>query len=156
MSCSWIIEAMKSWIYSILFCRCIGRLILILKFKNRISQTPAIERLNRKDLRSFQLNANGYNELQPELGTVSSLSITLKRSGKVMRKIEGAPALHTRSFRPPELQPTDRFGIYNHKAIKAAELVYIFKPMLHLSSCAIFGYKSWKSYALSMFLDLYR
>jgi len=101
-------------------------------------------------------NAAGYEEVQPELGLISSLTIKLKRSGKVMRKIEGAPSLHTRSFRPPELQPTDRFGVYNHKAIKTAELVYIFKPMLHLSSCALFGYKSWKSYALSMFLDLYR
>lgn len=139
--------------------RCIGRLILILKFKNRISQTPAIERLNRKDLRTYQMNGTAgiYNELQPEQqGFVSSLTIKLKRSGKVMRRIEGAPSLHTRSFRPPELQPNDRFGVYNHKAIKTAELVYIFKPMIHLSSCALFGYKSWKSYALSMFLDLFR
>lgn len=137
--------------------RCIGRLILILKFKNRISQTPAIEKLNRKDLRNYRaMNSNShYNEIQPELHEVPSVTITLKRSGKVLRKIENSPPLHSRTFRPPDLQPDDRFGVYNHKAIKTAELVYIFKPMIHLSSCALFGYKSWKSYALSMFLDLY-
>jgi peroxin-16 len=102
------------------------------------------------------MNSNShYDDLQPELQQVPSVTITLKRSGKVLRKIENSPPLHSRTFQPPELRTSDRFGVYNHKDIKTAELVYIFKPMLHLGSCAIFGYKSWKSYALSMFLDLY-
>lgn len=138
----------------------IGRLLLVMKYKNRISQSPAIEYLDRKNL--FKERPNS---LQPELNqtasTTSTISLKLKRSGKTIRKVSNSPLIYNRSFQPPpeasdsDLEPNDRFGQFNHKAIKNAELVYILKPMLHLGSIAAFGYKSWKSYATSLFLDVF-
>lgn len=135
--------------------KCIGRLVLLIKYKNRISQTPAIEYLDRKNL----FKERRDNPLQPELNSTSASSITLKlkRSGKTIRKVSNAPPIYTRSFKAPEaeLESSDRFGQFNHKAIKNAELVYVLKPMLHLGSIATFGYKSWKSYMVSLFLDAF-
>lgn len=143
---------LPSDISTILFFRCIGRLILIVKFKNRITQSPPIEHLDRKNLSNYRKTAN--NNHQPEIA--EKLTLKLKRSGKVIRKIAQAPSLYSRSFKAPEQDPSDRFGVYNHQAIKSAELVYILKPMLHLGAVGAFGYKSWKSYLLSFFLDVYR
>lgn len=138
--------------------RCIGRLILVVKYKNRISTCPAIEHLDRKNLSNHRRpNAVALNELQPELNSVdTSITLKLKRSGKVIRKVAQAPPLYSRTFRAPDLAADDRFGIYNHKAIKNAELVYILKPMIHLGAVSAFGYTSWKSYLLSLFLDVFR
>lgn len=100
-------------------------------------------------------NAPTINELQPELND-ASITLKLKRSGKVIRKIAQAPPIYSRSFKAPELNSSDRFGVYNHRAIKSAELVYILKPMIHLGAIGAFGYKSWKSYVLALFLDIFR
>lgn len=134
--------------------RCIGRLILVVKYKNRISKSPAIEQLDRKNLNSYRTTA--ANPLQPEINNDTSISLRLKRSGKIIRKIAQAPPLYSRSFTAPELAPDDRFGSFNHQAIKSAELVYILKPMIHLGAVGVFGYESWKSYLLSLFLDVFR
>lgn len=132
--------------------KCIGRLVLILKYKNRISQSPAIGKaLDRKNLFKRQ-----SDEVPTEINN-SSITLKLKRSGKTIRKVSQTPPLYSRSFIPPqdELEPADRFGSLNHKAIKNAEIMYILKPMLHLGAVGFYGYKSWKPYFLSMFLDAY-
>jgi len=134
------------------FVKCIGRLVLILKYKNRISKSPALEYLDRKNV----LKQPQSNSLQPELAKPSSVVLKLKRSGKTIRKVSNSPPLYSRSFKiPDELEETDRFGSFNHHVIKNAELVYIMKPILHLGSVAAFGYKSWKSYLVSLFLDTF-
>lgn len=130
-------------------------MLLVVKYKNRISQTPALEHLDRKNLGNFRRPVAVANELQPEEGD-TSITLKLKRSGKVIRKVAQAPPLYSRNFKAPELDPEDRFGEYNHTAIKNAELVYILKPMIHLGAVGAFGYQSWKSYMLSLFLDLFR
>lgn len=136
--------------------KCIARLVLILKYKNRISSSPAIEHLDRKNLfKQQQPSTTAANE---DVGNSSSFTLKLKRSGKIIRKVSQTPPLYTRSFKPPEpelLKASDRFGALNHRAIKNAELVYILKPMIHLGAVGLYGYKSWKSYLLSMFLDTY-
>lgn len=133
--------------------KCIGRLVLILKYKNRISKSPALEYLDRKNVLK---QPQSTNPLQPELSKPASVVLKLKRSGKTIRKVSNSPPLYSRSFKvPDELEETDRFGSFNHNAIKNAELVYILKPILHLGSVATFGYKSWKSYLVSFFLDTF-
>lgn len=142
-------------IFIIQVVKCIGKLVLVIKYKNRISKCPPLEYLDRKNL--FKNQEQQANPLQPELTAKSSVILKLKRSGKTIRKVSNAPPLYSRNFKVPEaeLEESDRFGMYNHKAIKNAELVYILKPILHLGSVAAFGYKSWKSYLLSMFLDVF-
>lgn len=135
--------------------KCMARLALILKFKNRISCSPAIEQLDRKNI--FKQQQAGGTVADEEVGNSSSFTLKLKRSGKTIRKVSQTPPLYTRSFKPPEpeLESNDRFGALNHRSIKNAELVYILKPMIHLGAVGIYGYNSWKSYFLSMFLDAY-
>jgi peroxin-16 len=128
---------------------------LVVKYKNRISQWPPIEHLDRKKLSNLHRPNAQSNELQPELND-TTISLKLKRSGKVIRKVSKSPPIYSRSFKAPELMPNDKFGEYNHKAIKSAEIIYILKPMLHLGAVGAFGYQSWKSYLLSMFLDIFR
>lgn len=137
--------------------KCIGRLVLVLKFKNRISTSPALEQVNRKHLeRELITSTSDIENLQPEFNESSTITLKLKRSGKIIRKVNSqTPPLYARSFKTPELEPTDRFGSYNHHVIKKAEIIYILKPMIHLGSIGLFGYKSWKSYLLSMFFDLF-
>lgn len=130
-------------------------MVLIVKYRNRISQSPAIEHLDRKTLNNHRRPNSIVNDLQPELND-TSITLQLKRSGKVIRKVAQAPPLYSRSFRAPELAANDRFGVYNHKDIKNAEIIYILKPMIHLGAIGAFGYKSWKSYLLSMLLDIFR
>ena len=128
--------------------------MLVVKYKNRISSTPAIEHLDRKNLSNIRKSTTIVNELQPELNE-TSFTLKLKRSGKVIRKVAQAPPIYSRSFKAPELLENDRFGVYNHQAIKSAEIVYILKPMIHLGAVGAFGYKSWKAYLLSFFLDVF-
>lgn len=141
-------------IFIIQVVKCIGKLVLMIKYKNRISKSPALESVDRKNL--FK-RPPVSNPLQPELSETPSVVLKLKRSGKIIRKVSNSPQLYSRSFQIPDDQPDletpDRFGIYNHEAIKNAEFVYIMKPLIHLGSVAAFGYKSWKSYLLSLFLD---
>jgi Peroxisomal membrane protein (Pex16) len=109
--------------------KCIGRLILVVKYKNRISQCPAIEHLDRKNLSNFR-RPNAAVIENPQEVNDTSITLQLKRSGKVIRKVAQSPPLYSRSFKAPELAPNDRFGVFNHKAIKNAELVYILKPIV--------------------------
>ncbi|KAG5672379.1 hypothetical protein PVAND_002511 [Polypedilum vanderplanki] len=132
--------------------KCVGRLVLLIKYKNRISQTPAIEYLDRKNI--FKQTQN-TSPLQPELNQTSSITLKLKRSGKTIRKVSNAPPIYSRNFKAPELESSDRFYSLNHTAIKNAEIMYVLKPMLHLGSVAAFGYKSWKSYFFPLLLDTY-
>lgn len=129
--------------------KCIGRLVLILKYKNRISNSPAIENLNRKNVLD-QLRIPAKIEMETDN---SSLTITLKRSGKTIRKVAQTPPLYTRSFKPPKSEFED-FGLI-HQSIKNAELIYVLKPIIHLGSIGLYGYNSWKSYFVHMFLDFY-
>ncbi|XP_070503547.1 peroxisomal membrane protein PEX16 [Chironomus tepperi] len=126
--------------------KCIGRLVLILKYKNRISKSPALEYLDRKNVLKQPQN----NTLQPELSKPPSMVLKLKRSGKTIKRV--SPSLYSRTYND-ELEEPDRFESSNHQAIKNAELLYIMKPVIHLGSIAAFGYKSWKSYLVSFLLD---
>lgn len=100
-----------------------------MKYKNRISQCPAIESLDRKNLEKFRKTNAATDIIQPELND-TSVTLQLKRSGKMIRKISHAPPMYCRTFNAPELAPSDRFGSLNSQAIKNAELVYILKPMV--------------------------
>jgi hypothetical protein len=66
--------------------KCIGRLTLVVKYKNRISQCPAIEYLDRKKLTNLRRPGAANLDIQPELND-TSVTLKLKRSGKVIRKV---------------------------------------------------------------------
>lgn len=139
-----------------------GRLILTLHYKNSIVQSPPVSVLDRK---TFDAN----NPPLPNGGTVSNglngtseitetfngrITFTLRRSGRVVRKVDGAPPLYLRNWKHigKECKPDSQRGSAN--ALTLAETFYIAKPMLHLGGCALFGYKSWRSWSMALLIDL--
>lgn len=99
----------------------------------------------------------------------SSFTFTLKRSGRVVRKVEGAPPVYLRNWKPATAaaagssssagNPSSDFGDNNiatdEDINKIAELLYICKPLIHLGGVATFGYHSWKSWLLALATDLF-
>lgn len=154
--------------------RCAGRLILTLHYKNSIVQSPPVSVLDRK---TFDANnpstlnggINGLNGLNGGASSSSSsnnngdlngkvnggISFTLRRSGRVVRKVDGAPPLYLRNWKQigKECKPENQ-TISGKLSVTTAETLYIMKPMLHLGGCALFGYKSWRSWSLALLIDL--
>lgn len=126
--------------------KCVGRLVLTLFCRNNIVKNPPIPALNRSKLdKPTRENAS----FQAEGPTV-----VLKRSGRVMRKVEGAPPIVARSWKPLKHEPGEHVVQYEGRFIRAAELMYILKPMVHLACVRRYGLKSWKSYLVPMAIDV--
>lgn len=69
-----------------------------------------------------------------------------------MRRIEGAPPIHMRNWQPITEQPRYISSV-DGKPLAFAEALYIFKPLIHLGTCARYGLHSWKSYMIAVLLD---
>lgn len=135
--------------------RCIGRMLLVFRHKQLISQSPPIAPINRKTW--TQTDDDQMLSQGSSLSSNSAFTFTLKRSGKVIRKVEGAPPIHLRSWKPLaeealHIQSTPKIG----KIFTLAESLYIFKPLLHLTCSSVVGMNTWKSYSLSLLLDIAR
>jgi len=133
--------------------KCIGRLILTLRYRNSIIQSPPISVLDRKTFDANQKPvANGTTS---DMFNVNGrVTFTLKRSGRIVRKVDGAPPLYLRNWKQigKECRPDSQQASEN--SLSSAETLYILKPMIHLGGCAIFGYKSWRSWSLALFTDI--
>ncbi|XP_035892895.1 peroxisomal membrane protein PEX16 [Anopheles stephensi] len=132
--------------------KCIGRLFLTLYCQNtKIIRNPPIPSLNRKTVQEAHSpdNASFRDNLAGE-----SSGIVLKRSGRVMRKVNCSPSLTSRTWKPPTMgsvppQPAE----YGGKLLVSAEMLYIAKPLIHLACMRKFGTKSWASYLLALAVD---
>lgn len=82
------------------------------------------------------------------------ITFTLRRSGRVVRRVDGAPPLYLRNWRNlgKECKPDNQ--TLDQNSLTRAETLYVLKPMLHLGGCALFGYKSWRSWSIALFIDL--
>lgn len=134
-----------------------GRLFLTLHYKNSIVQSPPISVLDRKN---FDSNTPTAPVTVVNGGTTPSdmfnghITFTLKRSGRIVRKVDGAPPLYLRNWKQigKECKPDNQQQSEN--SLTTAETLYILKPMIHLGGCAVFGYKSWRSWSLPLLTDL--
>lgn len=106
---------------------------------------------------SFPSTSNDSNSGMSGALSECSFSFKLKRSGRIIRKIEGAPPIHLRNWKPlnDELNLAEAQQKYN-QIFKNAERLYIAKPLLHLGAVGLFGYKSWKGYLISLTMDILR
>lgn len=130
-------------------------MLLVFKHKQLISQSPPIAPINRKTW--TQSDDDQVTNQSNNFTTNSAFTFTLKRSGKVIRKVEGAPPIHLRSWKPLaeealQVQSIPKIG----KTFTLAESLYIFKPLLHLTCSSVVGMNTWKSYSLSLLLDIAR
>ncbi|KAJ8931921.1 hypothetical protein NQ314_015119 [Rhamnusium bicolor] len=122
-------------------------------------QSPPIPVLDRKNINA---NSNYTTVADMAQAQFDSASFTLKRSGRVVRKIDASPPMGMRCWKP--LQSRQTFGCENEQTIEQAlagrqliaETIYIAKPIIHLTSMACFGTRTWKPWLLSLILDLSR
>lgn len=138
----------------------IGRYILKTRFHESVGQSPPIMALDRKNIDHVLAEAAATESSTETYGGTGSMTFTLKRSGKVVRKVEGSPPVYLRSWKPltedceqnnapsPANQPLQR--------VSFAEMLYITKPLVHLASMGAFGSRSWKSYCVALIMDMYR
>ncbi|XP_053681381.1 peroxisomal membrane protein PEX16 [Anopheles nili] len=132
--------------------KCIGRLALTLYCRNtKIVHNPPIPVLDRKNVQAANPSEN--TSFRDNLSEDSS-GIVLKRSGRVMRKVNFSPPLTSRTWKPPTIgNRTNQPVAYGGKFLGPAEMLYIVKPIVHLASMRRFGIKSWTSYIVALALD---
>ncbi|CAB3388118.1 Hypothetical predicted protein [Cloeon dipterum] len=129
------------------FFKCVSRLVVLLKYKEKITKCPPIAPLQRSKI------ANGAQVETPAAERYSH-SFTLS-SGRVIRTISAAPPLHCRTWtaaQPPALSEAEEETLAIQHT--SAEVIYITKPMIHLASCLVFGETSWKPWMFSLLMDI--
>lgn len=141
--------------------KCVGRIVLKFYHREAIIQNPPIVALDRKNIEQTLAEASAEETIQEMYDpSGSSFTFKLKRSGRVVRKIEGSPPVYLRSWKPidPDVEPVERpssaMPIVKYKKLTTPEILYILKPVIHLGSASIFGINSWKSYGVALFIDL--
>lgn len=155
------------WLFVTLvqFAKAAGRFFILKHSTEKIVTTPALPALNRRAIIKKQKNAlkNGLiiedsSERNGKLNTnvfgESSSTFQLKRSGRVIRKVEGAPPLQYRNFKVAEEQQLENASNSVSFRLVQAEYLYIAKPLIHLAAMGLFGQKRWKQYIVSLSLDL--
>lgn len=139
--------------------KCIGRFVLRFYHREAITQNPPIVPFDRKNI-DKTLSERAAEDTFGEdafVSTAPSVTFKLKRSGRVVRKIEGAPPVYLRSWKSIDPDANDvpvSIPMVRYQKMTGAEVLYIVKPLLHLSSAGLFGIKSWKSYSVSLLIDL--
>lgn len=123
----------------------------MLRKREKIVRSPPIPSLDRNNLNTIAMTM-AQQQQQPQVGDFPAEETTfkLKRSGKVMRRVEGAPTVHHRDWKPLEVKATDRDALL----LSAAEYVYICKPLVHLTTVGLFGYNDWRSWATAFAMDV--
>lgn len=139
--------------------KCIGRFVLRYYHREVITQNPPIVPFDRKNIDKTLAERAAEETFGEEAFDASPPSFTfkLKRSGRVVRKIEGSPPIYLRSWKsinPDANEVPVSIPMVRYPKLSSAEVLYIVKPLLHLSSAGLFGIKSWKSYSVSLLIDL--
>ncbi|KAJ3631449.1 hypothetical protein MTP99_012578 [Tenebrio molitor] len=136
--------------------KCLSRLILVYNYKETIIQTPPIPLLERGKLGKPNTNISSIRDVA--LAQMDSVAFTLKGSGRVIRRVEASPPVHTRTWKPLQMQEACDNEQTLEQALAGrqliAETIYIVKPVAHLTSIACFGSNSWKPWIVSLLLDL--
>ncbi|XP_063233294.1 peroxisomal membrane protein PEX16 [Bacillus rossius redtenbacheri] len=130
--------------------KCVGRLALVFQHGELVTQTPAIPPLMRD-------GAPDVSELDEKL-QVQSAAFTLRRSGRVIRRVEMAPPIRSRAWKPLRLPAACRESktvMDEETSFRSiAECLYIIKPIAHLCLMSVHGQKSWKPWLMSLVMDI--
>jgi len=136
--------------------KAVGRFMLVLHQHMNIVPSPPLKPLNRRMAVNARQQSHSLNSLSNGMNPEWQ---RLPRSGRVIRTLDGSPPIHLRTFNPPK--PTnDTMENKNNKNSKlnfkhlTAEILYIMRPLSHLTSMYYFGQTSWAPWLLSLGLDL--
>ncbi|ALC44784.1 Pex16 [Drosophila busckii] len=129
-----------------------GRLFILKHSTSDIISSPPIQALNRRALskQSQTAEPEAENLTQAE----HSITFKLKRSGRLIRKVEGAPPMQYRDFNL-HVDNAEAAKTQIPRELMQAEYLYIAKPLIHLASMGLFGQRSWKQYMIALSIDLY-
>lgn len=152
------------------------KLILLLKYKQGLtSANPilpldrrvdliALQRKNLSRNNSVQEDVDEEEEEQESSDSNPDSTVTLKRSGRVMRTIDNAPSRGKRTWLPPNIDPRIKqlmeknrkdappTPLTDHQVL--AEVLHILRPVAHLTTVGILGPTAWTPFVLSLGMDL--
>lgn len=136
-----------------------SRLLLLFQHKQHVIENPPIPVLKRNKL--GQTNYATDYSIDEARNQLESMSFVLKRSGKVIRKVEAAPPVSVRNWKPLSVESShsDRVPGAENTLIGGqlvAETLYVLKPIAHLGSVLCFGNNTWKPWMISLCIDLVR
>lgn len=129
-----------------------GRLFLLKHSTSDIITSPPIAALNRRALSKQRKSEAVAADSVPQ--SEHSITFQLKRSGRLIRKVEGAPPIQYRDFKL-HVDSADAAKTQIPRELLQAEYLYIAKPLIHLAAMGLFGQRSWKQYMIALSIDLY-
>lgn len=122
--------------------KCSSALILLYRYKEIPIAHPPIEALQRRKFTEGKDTDDNSNAF-----------FTLRRSGRVMRRVDGAPPVALRDWQPVRVK--DEFSPHIEvKDLLYAETIHILKPLIHLVAMRVFGTKAWKQWLVALGLDM--
>lgn len=123
--------------------KCTSALVLLLRFKEVPISHPPVPALQRKKFTEGR-----------EKEESSDSFFTLKRSGRIVRCVHGAPPVAFRDWQPVRVKDDQlKYGI-NVKDVLYAECLHILKPLIHLAAMKVFGTKAWKQWLVALSIDI--
>ncbi|CAG9781707.1 unnamed protein product [Diatraea saccharalis] len=123
--------------------KCSSTFILLYKYKELPIQHPPIPALQRKKFTEGKETGDNLNSF-----------FTLRRSGRVVRRIEGAPPVSFRDWQPIKINEDRTRSTTQINELLLAESLHIMKPIIHLSAMRFFGTKAWKQWLVALTIDI--
>lgn len=133
----------------------------MLKKSEKIVRSPPIPALDRPSIAAGSSTSKESIDAPPTTAAnpaeegfqAESNVVKLRKSGKLLRRINGAPPLHLRNWKP--LEDMLEHGQQKPRILlDTAELIYILKPIVHLGSIGTFGYADWRSWSVALLMDM--
>ncbi|CAH0577794.1 unnamed protein product [Chrysodeixis includens] len=123
--------------------KCSSALILLFRFKELPLSHPPIAALQRKKFTEGKETDENSNSF-----------FTLRRSGRVIRRVDGAPAVAFRDWEPVRIKDDRPGTAINVKDLVYAESLHILRPLIHLAAMKVFGTKAWKQWLVALGVDI--
>lgn len=121
--------------------KCASALVLLHRFKEVPIAHPAIPALQRKKFTEGK-----------EIEDADSF-FTLKRSGRIVRRVDGATPVAFRDWLPVKVND-DEYSNLDVKKMLYAESIHILKPIIHLAAMRVFGTKAWMQWLVALSVDV--
>lgn len=123
--------------------KCCSGLILLYRYKELPIAHPPVAALQRRQFTEGK-----------DMEEQSNSFFTLRRSGRVIRRVDGAPPIALRDWQPIKMADDHSYPGIDIKDLLHAETLHIMKPIIHLAAMRIFGTKSWKQWIIALGLDI--
>ncbi|GAB6029995.1 Peroxisomal membrane protein pex16 [Chamberlinius hualienensis] len=150
-------------------CKAVLRLTLLITKHAGFIRSPAVTPLTTKQRKCAQLklSSNESVDQTTEKKTTDQfqMTFTLKRSGRTIRTMSAAPTALGRSWQVPQSHniPMDNTDVVIEDNVTStvldqtkflAEIIHIFRPIVHLIALQFCGLNSWKPWVMALGMDV--